>query len=502
MLTLAAVCPITAQAFTSDGINYKILSSNTVSVSSNASASGSILIPAQVEYNGTVYTVTSISDEAFSSTGITSIKLPETILTIGGNAFIETALTELIIPNSVTSIGDGSFAFCSKLVKLQLGSSVSKIGADIFTGLTALEEVISLNPVPPTVNTWGTTTTSATLYVPESAISSYSSASVWKQFKNIKGVAEGSITISSFNNLTQLTVGNLVTRIDPAFFKDNSGMNKLSLGSGLKEIGEEAFRNCTSLEEVIIPVNVESIGASAFAGNSRLTNIVMGANVKTIGEKAFDGCPASTIYITAQTPPAAPNNTFSNYSGMLYLEGGQPTIDAYYDAYTCWDRFDGYAMIEPTEMQMSDSKIIGKPGDTFQLTANLIPADVTLPQIFWHSTNPEIATVGNNGLVTIHAGMDKIKALAEGDDDNSHICKIIAQSLYANGPIKEVTVTDASTGIDEIIVNDPASGEIDLNAPVEVYNLNGLKVADSIETLAPGIYIVRQGVNVRKIAIK
>ncbi|MDE6301745.1 MAG: hypothetical protein K2M19_08515, partial [Muribaculaceae bacterium] len=43
--------------------------------------------------------------------------------------------------------------------------------------------------------------------------------------------------------------------------------------------------------------------------------------------------------------------------------------------------------------------------------------------------------------------------------------------------------------------------DVDYSAPYEVYNLNGMKVGDSRESLLPGIYIVRQGQAVQKIAV-
>lgn len=50
-------------------------------------------------------------------------------------------------------------------------------------------------------------------------------------------------------------------------------------------------------------------------------------------------------------------------------------------------------------------------------------------------------------------------------------------------------------------VNDILS-DTEENIPVEVYNLNGVKIGNSIETLSPGIYIVRQGLKTRQILIR
>lgn len=467
-----------AQNFSYNGLNYSVFSSDlkTAEVADNAhpttALSGIISIPSNVKYNGVTYSVVSIAV----------------------NAFIEDSqITKIIVPETVTSIGGGSFAYCSKLETLDLGEKVSDIGADLFTGLSSLKEVICRNPTPPSVRNWGTVRTSATLYVPANSVDAYKSASIWSYFQNIKALESPLPSISTFPYVKNLNVGNNVSSIPNNAFDQCTMLNNLKLGSSLTEIGDKAFSGCTGLTEVILPPSVETIGASAFAGDTQLTSIIMGHKVTTIGEKAFDLCPAQTVSITAQTPPDAPDNTFSNYTGILYVQG-EDAAKAYYDADYCWHKFEGFVMIEPTELKVDgDTKISGKPGDTFQLTAKLYPENVTLPHIFWRSTNPDIATVDHNGLVTLHANLDDVIPTTS--------CRIIGKSLYANGPRVVVEVGRDLGTIDEIF-NNGNNGKIDYAAPVEVYNLNGVRVADSVEHLANGIYIIRQGSKVEKIAIK
>ena len=302
-------------------------------------------------------------------------------------------------------------------------------------------------------------------------------------------------------NVSTLAIGNSITEIPDGIFKNLGKLTSLTLGSSIQTIGNEALSGCTSLKEVILPPSVETIGASAFAGDSRLASIIMGHNVKTIGEKAFDGCSANTVSITAQTPPTAPNNTFSNYSGKLYLQG-ETAMKAYYDAYTCWDRFNSYVMIDAEKINIDGvDKISGKPGDTFQLTASIWPENATLPYIFWRSTNPEIATVDANGLVTLHADLDEVLTRAQGDADIDGTCTIIAETLYNDGPVAQITVSNA--GIDAVdSVAADGEGSIDYTRPYEVYNMSGLKVADSTEGLTTGLYIIRQGNAAVKTAVR
>jgi len=390
--------------------------------------------------------------------GVKSIKFNDALQSIGSYAFTDCQdITNVVIPGNVTAIGEKAFN----------GSNVSDLTFEY--GPKAIDIASDAFPAPSVLS--------------------------WDR-------PIGSLNLST-GSLAALTLGNSVPEIPAALFKNVTSLASLTLGNSLAAIGDEAFSGCTALTEVILPPSVETIGASAFAGNSKLASIIMGHKVNSIGEKAYDLCPAQTVSITAQTPPTAPDNTFSNYTGSLYVQG-QEAAEAYDDADYCWYQFEAHVMIEPTEMTVEGNKTLtGKPGDTFQLKATLYPEDVTLPHIFWRSTNPDIATVNANGLVTLHADMSEVMAMAADDDASANSCKIIAESLYADGPVAEFTVNNITTGVEDVIYDGGnESGDIDFSAPIEVYNLQGVKVAHSVENLANGIYIVRQGNNVRKIAVK
>ena len=64
----------------------------------------------------------------------------------------------------------------------------------------------------------------------------------------------------------------------------------------------------------------------------------------------------------------------------------------------------------------------------------------------------------------------------------------------------KVEVKDFNAGVEDIIAS-PESG-IDPNAPMDIYTLDGKRISSSVDTLAPGIYIVRQGKIAKKIAVK
>lgn len=390
-------------------------------------------------------------------------------------------VNDLVIPENINKINSYAFYGCSGLRSITIPGNVTSIGENAFTSGSNIIFNYGASPIEVSANSFGT---------PQSLSCD----------RPLDGLP------FDFSALETLKIGNTVETIPAYMFRNASNLSSLTLGSHLKSIGEEAFNGCVGLTEAVIPPTTETIGASAFAGCRNLATIAMGHSVKTIGENAFNGCAASSVSVTAQTPPAAFNNTFSFYTGKFYVQG-ENTVDLYLDATSCWDRFDPEAMTEATGMEISDKSISGYPGKTFQLTASLQPEGVTLPYIFWHSTNPDIASVDENGLVTILAEIPETDVTVTAEDDNdSNVdssaspIKIIAESLYADGPVAEVEVKAVVAGIEDVVSD--GSAEIDFTAPVEVYNLQGVKMAQAIDNLTKGIYIVRQGNNVKKIAVK
>lgn len=210
-----------------DGIRYAYATGETTaSVIHDDSYQGltAVTIPAEVVINGKTFSVTAIGHSAFKYSGnITSISLPEGLETIGDHAFVMGGFTEIklpstlqkigkeafwnccmktmIIPEGVKTIGDFAFANMYNLTQLDLPNSLTKTGYKLIFGCNQLKSVNSyitdpyaissstfiseLNFVTET-NTWVTTPSPATLYVPHGTKEKYEALSGWTTFANIK----------------------------------------------------------------------------------------------------------------------------------------------------------------------------------------------------------------------------------------------------------------------------------------------------------------------------
>ena len=201
--------------------------------------SGTVNIPASVNYIGTEYSVTSIGDEAFSwCNNLTSITIPNKVTSIGNNAFSGCPLTSVTIPNSVTSIGEWAFEYCSSLNTVTIGNNVQSIG-------------------------------------------------------------EG--TFYDCSGLTSITIGNSVTSIGIQAFDGCSSLTSVTIPNSVKSIEDAAFTNCKNLNTITIPNSVTSIGEEAFIGCNLLTEVIsMIENPFNINTNTFANYEA-TLYVPVGT---------------------------------------------------------------------------------------------------------------------------------------------------------------------------------------------------------
>ncbi|MBE6318393.1 MAG: hypothetical protein E7081_05420 [Bacteroidales bacterium] len=187
---------------------------------------------------------------------------------------------------------------------------------------------------------------------------------------------------------------------------------------------------------------VTEIGASAFA-NSNATSVTLPKTISKIGDNAFGDI--STLVSLNTTPPACTSAAFGNLNAdaVVYVP------EAAYANY--WlDAVWGKLNIRPITSVVTSLSLNGNVtipvNDAQVLTPTFIPANPTIKQLSWSSSNPTVATVDNNGLVTtIKKGTAIITATTIDGSNISASCEIKVIDKLVNS----ISVTPMSITIEQ-----------------------------------------------------
>ncbi len=171
--------------------------------------------------------VTHIGREAFRDTSIASIVIPDSVKTMGDGTFFRcwnlhdvtlsknlssipihafefTNLQCIIIPDSVKSINDRAFANCNALIEVTIPSSVAAIGPEAFYSCENLKVIYCKSVTPPALENEYESNYYCTMsndrgilghekkyfkiYVPKESVKAYKKDRKWKTYsKNIEG---------------------------------------------------------------------------------------------------------------------------------------------------------------------------------------------------------------------------------------------------------------------------------------------------------------------------
>lgn len=187
---------------------------------------------------------TGIAAWAFlNCSGLTSVKIPNSVVNIGLSAFGGCCdISSIEIPNSVTNIGRNAFGGCSSLTSLIIGNGITTNGMWEFYNCSGLSSIYVKNEIPMPIN-WATfynvDKSACTLYVPKGSKSSYESADYWNEFQNIVEVESNNYTdISSLDNAIYVdqAEGRIGGTMDiPVNLKNNSAVRGFQFTMELPE---------------------------------------------------------------------------------------------------------------------------------------------------------------------------------------------------------------------------------------------------------------------------
>ena len=235
-----------------------------------------------------------IGDYAFGNSAISGElnNLPASLTSIGDNAFIKTNITSVTFPASLTSIGESAFEGCSKLSSLTFakGSQLETIGTKAFK--SSLEGELTLPA-------------------------------------SLKSIGDFAFC---YSNITAVTIPALVTSIGNYAFNVCKNLKTLTFAanSQLKIIGQSAF-NTTAIATVTIPASVTNIGYNAFV-KCPLAKVFMSNKNYTGFDKTCFG-ESAVIFTSLELYEACKEYFYKNKVEVSDLKDWQEyTIDQIEDA--------------------------------------------------------------------------------------------------------------------------------------------------------------------------
>lgn len=125
-----------------------------------------------------------------------------------------------------------------------------------------------------------------------------------------------SIGTNAFRNclaVTKVIIPDNVETIGNRAFMSCDNLTAVTIGNMVTEIGAYAFFRCSSLTSISIPDSVETIGDYAFSRCDNPLSATIGRGVTSIGSSAFDSCYSlASITVKATMPPTLGSLVFRN----------------------------------------------------------------------------------------------------------------------------------------------------------------------------------------------
>ena len=436
--------------------------------------------------------VTEIGEDAFAYTNLSSIVIPDSVTTLNRSAFSNTKLESIRVPDTVTGMGDHVFSGCTELKEVTLPNIRKNIVAGMFEGCTSLEKIV----LPETITAIRENAFKNCTSLKDITWSKAPTVIESNAFRNCSALTELAIpgTVKSIGDcaflncdaLTTVTIPDSVTSIGKQVFYDCDALTTVKLGSGLTEIPASTFEHCDVLESLRIPRRVTTIGDNAFKDCVKLTSITIPRSVTKISSNAFSYPKILTIYGVAGTYA----ETFAKENSIKFVDqqikataasldkteltinkgaAAQLNLSVTPENFTDivdWKSTDtnivtvsdngvvkavgvGTATVKVTVgdvsttckvtvlqpvtgIDLNKSSLTMDALGTFQMTASVYPDSANDKRITWSSSDPAIASVDENGLVTaLKKGTATITAAAMDGSGVKSTCKVtVSNTAY------------------------------------------------------------------------
>ncbi|MBD5211702.1 MAG: leucine-rich repeat domain-containing protein [Bacteroidales bacterium] len=430
--------------------------------------------------------IETIEDNAFSRcSNLTSITLPEGLTQLGSGVFQGcTSLESVTLPDSLTELGEYAFFGCTSLKSVTIPEGLTQLGSSVFQGCTSLESITLPEGLTSLRYTFMGCTSLKSVTLPDSLTTLFG-------------------TFSGCTSLESITIPEGLTQLGSSVFQGCTSLKSLTLPESLTAIGKNAFQGCTALESIIIPDRVEGIEGYAFQGCTSLKSVKMPSYEVVrffVGDFAFEGCTSLTsIDFSNVRESFIGISAFEGCTSLGSVKFSEGLNDYLFDDYVeirgrAFYNCNRIKTLTLPNVDLGESAFEGctslntvKMRAIFSIESRVFAGCPNLNYIYYDSGVREPIS-GNKDIFDEVTYEDATLFVKEEDVEK---CKLIMPWKK----FKTIAAYKFSNGVDEI------EASLDPDAPYEIFTLDGVKIADSTDNLPAGIYIIRQGNAVKKIAV-
>lgn len=273
IIYISLQCRVYAYDLEIDGLYYNITSIKdlTVEVTKGGTEyTGDIIIPDNIEYNGTTLSVTSIGEYVFHKALIKRVKIGDNVKTIGDLAFFYSTLEQVEMGKSIESIGWSAFG--NTLIKeINIPASVTLLSCSAFSTCLNLTKVV-IEDGPGEIKS----DRDGAMHFGGCPIEEFYLGRNMNMYPN--GNYSGSGPLLYLANTSKIEIGPCVTTIDFNLFR-NAPIKEIVIPSNVNSIWKGAFSGCSKLEKVVFEDGENKLWGD-FETSAKIDSLYLGRNFK------------------------------------------------------------------------------------------------------------------------------------------------------------------------------------------------------------------------------
>lgn len=446
-----------------------------------------------------------IDNGAFSGcSSIAEIEIPDSVAEIGEQAFSGcVALSEVQIPENVECVGVSAFSNCSMLESVDIPEDIQYLGVGAFSGCSVLDNVIlpdSIKVIPDGLFTNCSSLSNIEYSDDIAAIgnSAFLGCSSLAAVYWPNTLTE--INDYAFYNCTSLGYVSLndgLKEIGNCAFANCEAVSCVDIPASVDSIGDLAFMNCTSLSALNMQETDISIGDYAFSGCTALSDVTL-PDGAVVGEDIFSDCSSAlkvncystsaalkpindsgittntiyrvesvnlnktqaavdggkTLQLSASILPQNATNkklywissdesiaTVDENGLVTGVSSGEVTVKAVADDGLINGECKVNVRVPVTGLTISNDSIESFVGNDFILSCNLSPKSPTNTAVTWSSSNPDIVSVDNDGVIKLIGEGTASITVKSSDGGFSDTCLVTSKKYV---PISGLTLDKTS----------------------------------------------------------